>query len=125
MTLPGLETVDQAALENFWSSLSDDIEDADPVLSKTAKMTFPETETLSEREREFFALLIKQHRIILDFNGNAVWVLENYENEKDSKKFYLKPDYLSYKTVMQVLSLSDFIRVLTANKIYVDIRNYP
>lgn len=88
------------------------------------KIDFDKIKPENENEKNFFELFIKFKRVIFDWGKDRLYVFEDYENEKTSKKYSIKSDdFLEKVNSTYMLTSADIVLLLACNGINVEIRN--
>lgn len=76
----------------------------------------------NKAEKLFFTHLLKTQRVILDWNHQQLWALENFAERKHSKKYPLRVDDFLDR-LDDDTNLPDLVLLLEINGIRVEIHN--
>jgi len=87
------------------------------------RIRFGEIVPKNDKEKIFFELFSKFKKAIYDWGYDILWVLENYDDEKNSKAYAMTGTDFIQRTMIDEGSAADLIFMLFYNGIDVEIRN--
>jgi hypothetical protein len=113
----------QELIEGFKEAVIEVFKEAGRAIQTQPLIHFADIKTKDQHESLFFAFLEKNRKVIYDFKGDVIWVLEDFEKERESHKYGLYAQTVLDRTGMHALTAPDIVFALMLNGIEVEIRN--